>query len=177
MSVLADISISRLDAREAERRLDELADMLVDAVAHGAAVHFLPGVTQEDGRSFWRAQLGGIGSGDRNLYVAERGGRVIGTVMLFLMPQPNQQHRAEIGKMLVHSSARRQGLGRLLLGHAEKEALAAGRTLLMLDTEADGAGHMLYRARGWTEFGRVPSHYMRHDGQLGETSFFYKLLT
>ena len=168
--------IRPLDAAAAEARLPELAALLVDAVAHGASVNFMAGFAAAEGERFWRAQLPGIAAGERMLFVAEGEGRLLGTVMLSLAPQPNAPHRAEIGKMLVQSGARRQGLGRRLLGAAEAAALAAGRTLLLLDTEADSAGERLYRSCGWTAFGVLPDHAFTPDGRLAATRYFYKVL-
>jgi GNAT superfamily N-acetyltransferase len=168
--------IQPLDAATAEARLPELAALLVDAVAHGASVNFLAGFSAAEGERFWRGQLPGIAAGERMLIVAEVEGRLLGTVMLSLAPQPNAPHRAEIGKMLVHSGARRQGLGRRLLGAAEVAALAAGRTLLLLDTETDSAGERLYRSCGWTALGVLPDHAFTPDGRLAATSYFYKAL-
>lgn len=165
-----------LEAAEAEARLGELANILVDAVAHGASVNFLAGFTEAEGRAFWTAQLPGLRAGDRRLFVAEDGGRLVGTVVLFFAPQPNAPHRAEIGKMLVLSSHRRGGLGRRLLVTAEAAARDAGRSLLLLDTESGSAGERLYRACGWTEYGRIPGHAHRPDGRLAETTFFYRQL-
>jgi GNAT superfamily N-acetyltransferase len=170
------IAIRRLDAAETEARLDELADILVDAVAHGASVNFLAGFSREEGRGFWRSQIPGIAGGERHLFVAESEGRLVGTTVLSFAPQPNAPHRAEIGKMLVHSSARRQGIGRRLLTAAESAAREGGRTLLMLDTESGSSGDKLYRSCGWTEYGRVPGHAFRPEGRLAETTFFYKNL-
>jgi GNAT superfamily N-acetyltransferase len=169
-------SIREFDVAEAETRLSELAELLVDAVAHGASVNFLAGFGSDDGRVFWRKQLAEIGAGEKRLFVGERDGRLIATVMLTYAPQPNAPHRAEIGKMLVLSSERRQGLGRRLLAMVEAEALAAGRTLLMLDTESGSAGDRLYRSCGWLEYGRVPDHAYKPDGRLAETTMFYKRL-
>jgi GNAT superfamily N-acetyltransferase len=168
--------IRALNAAETETRLGELSAILADAVAHGASVTFLAGFTDDDGRSFWRDQLPGIGSGNRRLLVADNDARLIGTVVLTLAHQPNAPHRAEIGKMLVLSSERRKGIGRRLLLAAEEAAREAGRSLLMLDTESGSAGDMLYRSLGWTEIGRVPGHAFRPDGRLAETTLFYKLL-
>ena len=78
--------------------------------------------------------------------------------------------------MLVLASARRQGLGRRLLTAAEEEARAAGRTLLMLDTETGSAGDKLYRGCGWIEIGAVPDHAFRPAGCLAATTLFYKTL-
>ena len=95
------IAIREIDAAEAERRLGELAAILVDAVAHGASVNFLDGFTLDEAAAFWRGQLAGIADGGRHLLVADDGERLIGTVVLTKAPQPNQPHRADIGKMLV----------------------------------------------------------------------------
>lgn len=177
IETLAATTIRELDAAEAETRLSELADLLVDAVAQGASVNFLAGFTREEGRAFWRKQLAEIAAGEKRLFVGERNGRLTATVMLIYASQPNAPHRAEIGKMLVLSSERRQGLGRRLLAAAEAEALKAGRTLLMLDTESGSAGDRLYRSCGWSEYGRVPDHAYRTDRRLAETTMFYKRLT
>ncbi len=169
-------TIRALDAAEAGARLDELADILVDAVAHGASVNFMAGFTREEGRAFWQGQLAGIASGATRLFVGENGGRLVASVLLIFARQPNAPHRAEIGKMLVLAAARRQGLGRRLLAAAEAAAREAGRTLLLLDTETGSAGDLLYRSCGWTEVGRVPDHAFRPDGRLAETTMFCKVL-
>lgn len=172
----AAAAIRAVDAAEAEARLPELSAILVDAVAHGASVNFLAGFSDDDGRAFWRGQLPGVAHGGKRLLVADNGGRLVGTVVLTSAHQPNAPHRAEIGKMLVLSSARRQGVGRQLLAAAEETARAAGRTLLLLDTETGSAGDRLYRSCGWIEAGRIPDHAFTADGRLSETTMFFKKL-
>lgn len=172
----AEPVIRLLTADEATARLSELADLLVDAVANGASVNFLAGFRHDEGVAFWRGQVPAIRDGGRALLVAEAAGRIVGTVVVTHAPQPNAPHRAEIGKMLVHSSLRRRGLGARLLGAAEDYARRVGRTLLLLDTEAGSAGERLYRRCGWSPFGVVPNHSYRTDGRLAPTTFFYKEL-
>lgn len=169
-------TIRPLEAAEAEAQLDGLAAILVDAVAHGASVNFMAGFSVDEARQFWRRQLPGLADSHTRLLVAEEGANLVGTVLLFFAPQPNQPHRAEIGKMLVWSTARRQGIGRRLLAAAEEAARAAGRTLLMLDTETGSAGDRLYRQCGWTAIGTVPGHALTPDGRLAATTIFYKQL-
>ncbi|WP_159711222.1 GNAT family N-acetyltransferase [Geminicoccus flavidas] len=171
-----EIRIRGLEAEEAAARLDELTEILADAVASGASVNFLAGFSRRDGRAFWQSQLPGFAGGSKQLIVAEDGSGLVGTVMLMFAHQPNAPHRGEIGKMLVHSRARRRGIGRRLLQAAEAAAQAAGRTLLMLDTETGSAGEHLYRNCGWIEFGQVPGHSFTTDGRIGRTTFFYKQL-
>jgi GNAT superfamily N-acetyltransferase len=172
----AQIMIRALTAAEAEGRLGELSGILVDAVAHGASVNFMVGFSDNEARAFWRGQLPGISSGEKWLFVADDGERLVATAMLTLAHQPNAPHRAEVGKMLVLTSARRQGLGRRLLTAVEAAAREAGRTLLMLDTESGSAGDRLYRSCGWIAVGGVPDHAFRPDGRLAETTVFYKAL-
>lgn len=172
----APVAIRRLDPAEVAARLDELAAILVDAVAHGASINFMAGFTPAEGQAFWRGQLPALEAGGTHLFVADDGTRLLGTVLLGMAPQPNAPHRATIGKMVVWSGARRQGLGRRLLTAAEATARAAGRTLMMLDTESGSAGERLYRSCGWIEMGRVPGHSFAPDGRLAETTFFYKCL-
>lgn len=172
----APIALRTLDPAEAEARLPELAALLVDAVAHGASVNFMAGLTNAAAQGFWRGQLPGLADGTRRLIVAEAGDRIVGTAVLTLAHQPNSPHRAEVGKMLVHSAMRRQGLGRRLLAAAEAAALDASRTLLLLDTETGSPGDLLYRACGWTEVGQVPDHSYATDGGLASATIFQKTL-
>ena len=170
------VTIRMLGAAEAVAARDALAALLVDAVAHGASVNFMAGFTAAAARDFWDGQVPGIAAGARHLLVAEAGSELVGCVVLSFAQQPNAPHRAELGKMLVHSARRRRGIGRRLLGAAEDAALVAGRRLLLLDTEAGSAGEMLYRSRGWITIGSVPDHAFTPDGRLAATTMFYKVL-
>jgi GNAT superfamily N-acetyltransferase len=172
-----DATIIRiLDAAAARAAVPRLAGILLDAVAHGASVNFLAGLTEADAATFWLGQMAAIETGGRVLLVAELDGEIVGTVVVTFAPQPNGPHRAEIGKMLVHSSARRRGIGRQLLAAAEAAARRAGKTLLHLDTQAGSAGEALYRATGWIEIGSMPGHSLTPDGRLEAATFFYKSL-
>ncbi len=112
-----------------------------------------------------------------SIFVAEHDGRLDGTVQLVPAPQENQAFRADIAKMLVHSRARRSGLGMALLRAAEDEARRIGRTLLTLDTETGSAGDRLYAKAGWIKFGEVPGFATTADGSRRATcSFYYKEL-
>jgi acetyltransferase len=52
--------------------------------------------------------------------------------------------------------------------------VAAGRSLLTLDTRAGEAGEALYRAEGWREGGRLPGYTLSADGSLHDTVLFWK---
>ena len=79
--------------------------------------------------------------------------------------------------MLVHRSARRQGLGERLMRAAEDAARAAGRTLLVLDTVTGSTAERLYERLGWTSFGIVPGYALFPDGRPCDATFFYKALS
>ena len=69
---------------------------------------------------------------------------------------PNQRHRAEVVKLLVHPDARRQGIARQLMIALETVARTEGRTLLTLDTWTGGYAESLYRSLGYVVVGVIP---------------------
>ena len=100
----------------------------------------------------------------------------MGTVQLVMCMPPNQPHRADVAKLLVQRTARGQGIGRLLMEHAEEVARLAGKTLLVLDTATGDEAEKLYVRLGWTMLGVIPRYAMYPDGRWGDTSFFWKQL-
>ena len=170
------VSIRMMPHSDAERLLPALSALLVDAVAHGASVNFMAGFTLTQAETYWQKQIAGLAEHDRLWLVAEAEGEVIGTVMCVFALQPNQPFRADISKMLVHSSRRRQGIGALLLQAVEAAALAAGKTTLVLDTGEGSSGDRLYRRMGWTAIGTIPAYAYTTDGRPEGATFFYKQL-
>ena len=117
--------------------LDALADILVETVAAGGSVHFLHPLALADARGFWAKAFAAAARGERIVLGAYDGETLISTVSLLLDTPPNQQHRAEIGKMMTHPQHRGRGAAKALLTEAERLAAERGRTLLNLDTAAD----------------------------------------
>ena len=91
-------------------------------------------------------------------------GRVVGSTVLLYAWNPNSPHRGEIGKVIVHSSARRRGLGRAADGGRGDRARADGRWLLILDTVTGSDADAFYRSLGWNEVGVVPDFALMPDG-------------
>lgn len=170
------VRVRTLSPDEATRAIPRLAALLVDAVASGASVNFMAGFSQTEAEAFWHGQMDGIRAGQRLLLVAETDGAIMGTVIVRFASQPNQQHRADVNKMLVDSRQRRRGIGRRLLDGAEAAAHAAGRTLLVLDTETGSSGHRLYAATGWVEVGTIPGYALSPDGHASGATIFYKTI-
>lgn len=159
----------------AEADVEALAVLLLDAIASGAAVSFLDSVTIEQAESWWRTTLGALHPRAR-VFVARDASGIVGTVELQPAWAPNQPHRAEIVKMLVHRRARRMGLGRQLMEAAEAFARERGFTLLTLDAKAGTPAHQLYLRLGWTTTGTVPRYALDPDGTPHDAVFLYKEL-
>lgn len=168
--------IERVEAAGGEDVMAELVEILCDSVASGASVGFLPPLAEGEARSYWQGVLADVAEGKRVLLVARQNGRAAGTVQIELPGKPNARHRAEVQKLLVHTGARRQGLGRALLGAIEAEALARGRVLLVLDTRQGDSAEPLYQSHGYTRAGEIP-HYARNgEGGLDATVIYYRWL-
>src|SRR5438874_12611243 len=159
------------DADEALRKAGQLAEVLLDAIAGGASVNFMADFSRAQAEAYFRGIAEEVREGRRVLLVA---GDVEGTAQLVLDTPPNQPHRAELAKMLVHRRARRRGLARALFAAVEAEARRRGRTLLTFDTVAGGDGERLYLACGCTKSGEIPGYALMPDGAPAATSIFFK---
>jgi GNAT superfamily N-acetyltransferase len=134
-------------------------------------------MTRAKAEIWWEATLASHALGERLIFAAQAPGRLDGTVQLIPSPKENQAFRADLTKLLVHRSARRRGLGVLLMRAAEDEARRIGRTLLTLDTETGSAAERLYTGLGWTRYGEIPAYATSPDGRSRDpVSFFYKML-
>jgi GNAT superfamily N-acetyltransferase len=170
---VSQVDIIVLDAAAAVAAIDELSDVLVDCVAGGASVSFMLPFGRDDAKEFFEKVIASVERGETVLVAAKLNGRIVGTVQLGLDMPPNQPHRADIKKLLVHRAARSHGLGAALMARAEQEAKARGRTLLVLDTAGNEA-ERLYVRTGWQRVGVVPDYAMWPQGGFCDTFFFWK---
>jgi hypothetical protein len=158
--------------------IDMLGEVLHAVVHDGAGVSFVVPFSLEEARAFWLDKvLAGVRAGTRRVVVARESGRIVGTVQLDLAVPPNQQHRAEVAKLLVHPTARRKGVARALMLALEGLARSEGRTLLTLDTWTGGAAEPLYLSLGYIPAGVIP-RYARGSVTPGleATTIMYKEL-
>ncbi|MCC3152697.1 GNAT family N-acetyltransferase [Hymenobacter sp. BT770] len=171
-------SLTSLGAAEARAALPHLVGLLLDAVASGAAVGFLPPLAADEAHKYWQGVIEALEGGHRVLLVAYPAGEAIllGAVQLDLATRPNALHRAEVSKLLVHRLARRQGLARQLLQALEVEARRLGRTTLVLDTRHGDVAERLYLGMGYQLVGLIPAYFINNDGQPHATTLYYKLL-
>ena len=168
------IEIRRLEGAELRERLDDLAAVLVDCVEGGASVSYMAGLSPAEARAVFAGYAVEVDAGRRLLLAALADGAVVGTVQVVFAQQPNQPHRGEIAKLLVHRTARGRGIAKELMRRAEDEARAEGKTLLVLDTVTGDPAYRLYEQLGWTRVGDVPDYALYPDGRFCATTFFYK---
>lgn len=163
-----------------ERDLRGLAALTVACVDDGASIGWLHGLDVDQATQWWRDLL--AEPEVRCLVVRAADGTVagesgiVGTVSLRLDQPETGRHRADVTKLLVDPAARRQGIAVALMAAAERVAVAASRTVLLLDTESGSAAETFYREQGWAEYGRLDDHAARPDGVLAASTFFVKRL-
>ena len=152
-----------------------LAMLLIDAVESGAAVSFLAPLTLERAEAWWRKTIST--SDAKSIFLVARDPEgIVGTVQLHPAWAPNQPHRADIVKLLVHRRSRRAGLGTQLMQTIEDAAQRAGFSLLTLDAKGGGPAEQLYRRLSWTHAGTIPCYAFDPDGTPHDAVFFYKHL-
>lgn len=165
--------IERLDGPGAREAVPALAEILRDCVEGGASVSFLSPLSNERAEAFWEKVAGAVERGETILLVAHDGGGIQGTVQAGIALPENQPHRGEIAKMLVHRRARRRGIAGALMSAIEREAAAAGKTLLTLDT-ASAEAERVYQRTGWTLSGIIPDFALNPDRTLCDTAIYWK---
>jgi len=165
-----------LTAEGLAAHLDALAELLTDAVTNGASVGFLLPLAEGEMRAYWEGLASDLADGSRVLLVAQNGARIVGAVQLELATKPNARHRAEVQKLLVHTSMQRRGLARALMEAIEAAAVARRRTLLVLDTRRGDAAESLYWSCGYTAAGIIPGYAINSEGGIDDTVLFYKAL-
>jgi GNAT superfamily N-acetyltransferase len=112
--------------------------------------------------------------GERIILAAFIDSELTGTVQIVTATPPNQPHRADIAKLLVHRSARGHGVATRLMEHAEQAARLAGKTVLTLDTVTGGDAEKLYLRMGWNKTGVIPNYALFPDGRPCDTTILWK---
>jgi GNAT superfamily N-acetyltransferase len=159
-----------------EDDIEQLAALLLDAVADNAGISFMAGLHHDEAVAWWRRTLEGASPRAVILLARDEKG-VVGTVQLQPAWPPNQPHRADVAKLIVHRRARGQGVAKALMQELEQRARDQRFTLLLLDTCKNSAAERLYSSLGWIRVGVVPKFALNPDGSWCDTVFFYKELS
>jgi len=168
-----ETQIIEIDGPSIQARLDALCVILADSVANGAAISFMAPLPSDDAARFWQRDVEPlVTAGRRLLFGAVRNGDLVGTVQLITAMPPNQFHRCEIAKMIVHPRARRLGIGRALMNHALDRARELGKTLVTLDTRTGDVAEPLYSSVGFEIAGVIPDFAWDPDGKARHATTF-----
>jgi ribosomal protein S18 acetylase RimI-like enzyme len=175
---MTEFSIARFHDADVAGHLPELGRLMHDCVHAGASIGYILPFSPQDGEAFWtRKILPRLGDGGLILLAALSGDRIAGAVQLDHDTPPNQPHRAEVRKLLVHPDFRRRGLARQLMARIEEAARTLGRSLLTLDTRTGDHAEPLYASLGYQTTGIIPGYCLdpfRHE--YDSTTIMFKRL-
>ena len=169
---MSEPRIERLTSAS-DTTLQQLAEVLVDAVRSNAGISFMSDLTPAAAEQWWRSTINSASSRAVILVASDETG-IVGTVQIQPAWAPNQPHRGDVAKMMVHRRARGRGIARALMEALERHARDERYALLLLDTVKDGAAEKLYVSMGWTRVGEVPKFALNPDRSWATTVFYYK---
>lgn len=172
------ITISIFTVGDIVDHVRDLGELLYACVHDGASISFVLPFTSDDSEAFWRNNvLPAVREGTCMLLVAHQNGRIAGSVQLDYDTPPNQPHRAEVRKLLVHPVFRRQGIAKVLMAELERLASQLGRCLITLDTRTGDKAEPLYTSLGYKTVGVIPN-FSRDPlaDHLDPTTIMYKML-
>ena len=171
------LTISAISTKQATAATPSLIALLQDTVESGASIGFLPPLVYNEAEAYWRSVVTMMAEGSSVLMAAQYDdGHIVGAVQLDLCMQASGLHRAEVSMLMVHTSARRHGIGHALLMILEGEARKHKRTTLVLDTRFGDPAERLYQSLGWTRAGEIPQYARSANGTLHRAVKYYKLL-
>ena len=175
---MSEIVYETLAAEKLSETLEDLSAILHGCVKKGASVSFIHPFSKEDARRFWLEEVfPKVEKGETTLLVARADDRLVGTVLLQTGLPPNQAHRCEVSKLLVHPDYRKRGIATTLMENLEEEARALGKSLITLDTRSGDQAEPLYILLDYKIAGRIPNFARAADcDRLDSTTYMYKLL-
>ncbi|CAI3130656.1 acetyltransferase family protein [Acinetobacter baumannii 1598530] len=171
---MKDIEI--LEIKEIGDHEEDLSLLLEDSVNNGASIGFLAPIEKNEIVNYWREVNHKLAQGNSRLWVAIQKGTIIGSVQLSVVGKKNGVHRAEVEKLMVLTSLRKQGIATLLMNELENFAREKGLRLLVLDTREGDVSELLYSKIGFVRVGVIPSFALSSNGNYDGTAIYYKKL-
>lgn len=171
---MKDIEI--LEIKEIADYEEGLSLLLEDSVNNGASIGFLAPVEKNEVLDYWREVNHKLAQGNSRLWIAIQEGKIVGSVQLSLVSKKNGVHRAEVEKLMVLTTARKQGIATLLLNELEKFSREIGLRLLILDTREGDVSELLYSKIGFVRVGVIPNFALSSNGNYDGTAIYYKKL-
>ncbi|PCJ95045.1 MAG: GNAT family N-acetyltransferase [Hyphomicrobiales bacterium] len=171
-------NITKFSADDIFDHIDELSALMHACVADGASIGYILPFSLQDSEVFWRQKvLPGVQESTVILLIALYDGQIAGAVQLDYGTPPNQPHRAEVRKLVVHPDFRRKGIARALMAELELRAKQLNRSLLTLDTRTGDKAEPLYASMGYETVGAIPNFCLDVEGnQLDPTTIMFKAI-
>lgn len=171
---MKDIEI--LEIKEIGDYEEGLSLLLEDSVNNGASIGFLAPIEKNEVLNYWREVNNKLVQGNSRLWIAIQQGTIIGSVQLSLVGKKNGVHRAEVEKLMVLTSARKQGIATSLMNELENFSKEKGLRLLVLDTREGDVSELLYSKIGFIRVGVIPNFALSSNGNYDGTAIYYKRL-
>lgn len=168
------MNISRIT--DISRHSAALCELLSDSVESGASVGFVLPINHTEIQEYWQGVADSLSSNHQLFVATNDNGAIIGSVQIEIPTKANGSHRAEVQKLMVHTSAQGQGVAKALMQHIEDAAKSLEVTLLVLDTRLGDTASYLYRKVGYIEAGQIPHFAKNSEGGFDATVYFYKLI-
>ena len=112
---MQNFEIQSVSAEQLGAQMWAFVALLQDSVDSGASVGFLPPLDAPAAVQYWNELIYDLQDGAVVLLAVYDGDILLGSVQLTPARQPNGRHRAEVNKLMVHTTARRLGLGKMLM--------------------------------------------------------------
>jgi len=169
-------NIEILEINEIDDYEEGLSLLLEDSINSGASIGFLAPIEKNEVLSYWRKVNHKIVQGNSRLWIAIQQRKIVGSVQLSLVSKKNGIHRAEVEKLMVLTTARKQGIATLLMDELEKFSREKGLRLLVLDTREGDVSELLYSKIGFVRVGVIPEFALNSNGNYDGTAIYYKRL-
>lgn len=169
-------NIEILEINEIGGYEEDLSLLLEGSVNNGASIGFLAPLEKNEILNYWRVVNHKLEQGNSRLWIAIQQGKIVGSVQLSLVSKKNGVHRAEVEKLMVLTSARKQGVATLLMSKLENFSMEKGLRLLVLDTREGDVSELLYSKIGFVRVGVIPNSALSSNGNYEGTAIYYKQL-
>ena len=175
---MTKITYVTLQPNQFDAALPELADILYACVSIGASISFIQPFSLDDAKTFWQDKVfPAVAAGGATLLVAKTDDQIVGTVQMLYDLPPNQAHRCEVAKLLVHPNYRKRGVATALMEMLEEQARDMDKSLITLDTRSGDQAEPLYILLDYKIAGRIPNFARASDSdRLDSTTYMYKIL-
>jgi GNAT superfamily N-acetyltransferase len=167
------VRIDELDAAAVRARLDDLAQLLLDAHASGMALGLPAPLSRDDARAAYSDAAARLVPGERLLFAATDGDDIVGAVQLDRSEVGNGRHRAEVRRLVVRADHRGAGVGRALMETVVEHGRKLGLRLLWLSTHEGTDADRMYKRLGWTRAGVIPDYAELPNGELAGNAFYF----